>query len=70
MGYSGQFSGEPTLPTEGWARSRACGPQGNCVEVNQGVPDLVGVRDSKRGDGTFLTFGPAQWTAFVDELRS
>ncbi|WBB73364.1 DUF397 domain-containing protein [Micromonospora sp. WMMD1128] len=38
---------------------------GNCVEVADNVPGVVGVRDSKDRDGAVLTFRPAAWRAFV-----
>ncbi|GGU26740.1 DUF397 domain-containing protein [Lentzea flava] len=48
----------------------ACGPNGgNCVEVNLGVPGVVGVRDSKSSSPELLIFMSAGWTAFADALR-
>ncbi|MEU1905370.1 DUF397 domain-containing protein [Streptomyces hygroscopicus] len=43
---------------------------GDCVEVVDGIPGVVPVRDSKRPDGPALVFPPASWTAFVDELTT
>jgi hypothetical protein len=42
---------------------------GECVEVADGVPGLVPVRDSKRPDGTALAFPSSAWSTFVDSLK-
>jgi len=42
---------------------------GNCVEVADGRPDAVYVRDSKDPTGPVLAFGAEQWRAFVAEAR-
>ena len=53
-----------------WRAARACGPNGgNCVEVNLGVPGLVGVRDSKSSSPELLIFESAGWGVFADALR-
>ncbi|TWV35602.1 DUF397 domain-containing protein [Streptomyces misionensis] len=36
-----------------------------CVEVADGVPDIVPVRDSKLAAGPVLLIGPAAWTRFI-----
>ncbi|MFJ3703477.1 MULTISPECIES: DUF397 domain-containing protein [Streptomyces] len=46
------------------------GDGGNCVEVADGFPGLVPVRDSKNPGGPALAFGAAGWARFVDALRS
>ncbi|MFG3641686.1 DUF397 domain-containing protein [Micromonospora sp. NPDC047762] len=49
-----------------WRKSRRSGSSGgNCVEVADNLPGVVGVRDSKDPSGPALTFGPAAWRAFV-----
>ncbi|MBG6099799.1 DUF397 domain-containing protein [Micromonospora vinacea] len=49
-----------------WRKSRRSGSSGgNCVEVADNLPGVVGVRDSKDPAGPALTFGPAAWRAFV-----
>jgi hypothetical protein len=49
-----------------WRKSRRSGSSGgNCVEVADNLPGVVGVRDSKDPAGLALTFGPAAWRAFV-----
>jgi hypothetical protein len=37
----------------------------NCVEVADGYPELVPVRDSKTPAGPVLVFGAPAWTAFT-----
>ncbi|MEU5688692.1 DUF397 domain-containing protein [Streptomyces venezuelae] len=37
----------------------------NCVEVADGVPGVVPVRDSKAPQGPALVIGAGAWTAFV-----
>ncbi|MFD3929418.1 DUF397 domain-containing protein [Streptomyces sp. NPDC058614] len=38
---------------------------GSCVEVADGFPGVVPVRDSKTPDGPVLMIGPAAWTEFT-----
>jgi len=40
------------------------------VEVADGVPGVVPVRDSKAPGGPALAFAAASWTAFIGELKS
>jgi hypothetical protein len=52
-----------------WRKSRRSGSSGgNCVEVADNLPGVVGVRDSKDPAGPALTFGPAAWRAFVAQV--
>ncbi|MEU7847367.1 DUF397 domain-containing protein [Micromonospora parva] len=52
-----------------WRKSRRSGSSGgNCVEVADNLPGVVGVRDSKDPAGPALTFGPAAWRAFIARL--
>lgn len=52
-----------------WRKSRRSGSSGgNCVEVADNLPGVIGVRDSKDPAGPALTFGPAAWRAFVTQL--
>ncbi|MEU1810845.1 DUF397 domain-containing protein [Micromonospora aurantiaca (nom. illeg.)] len=49
-----------------WRKStRSSGNSGNCVEVADNLPGVVGVRDSKDRQGPVLAFTPSSWTAFV-----
>jgi len=53
-----------------WRKStRSGGSGGNCVEVADNLPGVVGVRDSKDPSGPALTFAPATWAAFVAGVK-
>jgi hypothetical protein len=52
-----------------WRKSsHSNGDGGSCVEVADGVPGHVPVRDSKQPDGPALVFPAAGWRAFVASL--
>ncbi|WP_406064034.1 DUF397 domain-containing protein [Micromonospora sp. NBC_00860] len=52
-----------------WRKSTRSGSGGgDCVEVADNLPGIVGVRDSKDPDGPALVFGPVAWRAFVTEV--
>ncbi|WP_210589480.1 DUF397 domain-containing protein [Streptomyces sp. GESEQ-35] len=39
---------------------------GDCLEVADGVPGVVPVRDSKQPDGPVILLGATAWAAFID----
>ncbi|MEU8285675.1 DUF397 domain-containing protein [Micromonospora sp. NPDC048905] len=52
-----------------WRKSRRSGSSGgNCVEIADNLPGVIGVRDSKDPAGPALTFAPAAWRAFVAQV--
>ncbi|MET8363211.1 DUF397 domain-containing protein [Micromonospora sp. NPDC049580] len=52
-----------------WRKSRRSGSSGgNCVEVADNLPGVIGVRDSKDPAGPILAFAPAAWRAFVAQV--
>ncbi|WP_320067600.1 DUF397 domain-containing protein [Micromonospora sp. RTGN7] len=51
-----------------WRKSSRSG-EGECVEVADSLPGVVGVRDSKDVAGPALVFAPASWSAFVQSVR-
>lgn len=57
------------MEPNGWRKSSYSNGQGQCVEVNQGGPD-VRVRDSKDPLGGELTFSPNAWQAFVEGIQN
>jgi hypothetical protein len=60
----------PDLTGAVWRKStRSGGSGGNCVEVADNLPGVVGVRDSK-DVGPALAFGPAAWSVFVGTVKT
>ncbi|KEG40994.1 regulatory protein [Streptomyces griseorubens] len=61
----------PDLTGAAWRRSSYSNQAGgDCVEVADGLPGLVPVRDSKAPQGPTLRFEEASWTAFIGDLKS
>lgn len=60
------------LSTARWRKSsHSNGDGGHCVEVADGLPGLVPVRDSKvSGDGPVLLLTARAWAPFVAALNS
>ncbi|MER7461083.1 DUF397 domain-containing protein [Micromonospora sp. NPDC126480] len=53
-----------------WRKStRSGGSGGNCVEIADNLPGIVGVRDSKDQAGPALRFAPEAWSAFVSAVK-
>ncbi|MDT0612871.1 DUF397 domain-containing protein [Streptomyces lancefieldiae] len=54
----------------GWRRSTYSGNEaGSCVEVMDGHPSGIPVRDSKVPGGPALVFSVAGWTSFITALK-
>ncbi|QOC90116.1 DUF397 domain-containing protein [Micromonospora craniellae] len=52
-----------------WRKSTRSGASGgNCVEVADNLAGVIGVRDSKDPTGPALTFRPAAWRTFINQL--
>ncbi|MFD9499260.1 DUF397 domain-containing protein [Streptomyces sp. NPDC060035] len=65
------MSTTPDLSTAAWRKSSySNGDGGECVEVADGFPGHVPVRDSKTPDGPALVFATARWASFVGALRN
>lgn len=50
-----------------WQRSSFCNA-GTCLEVAD-LGKMVAVRDSKKPDGTMLTFPAGIWREFINEVK-
>ncbi|WP_094745260.1 DUF397 domain-containing protein [Kitasatospora aureofaciens] len=53
-----------------WRKSSYSAQEGQCVEVADGFPTRVPVRDSKDPHGPALIFAADAWSAFVSAVRS
>ncbi|GAA4547465.1 DUF397 domain-containing protein [Amycolatopsis samaneae] len=54
-----------------WQRPGMCDPQGGeCVEVNLGDHDLVGLRDTKIPGSPVLVFTDEEWARFLEAARA
>ncbi|MGW8849341.1 DUF397 domain-containing protein [Streptomyces xiamenensis] len=54
-----------------WRRSSHSNQDGGqCLEVADGHPGVLPVRDSKWPDGPIVRFASAPWSAFVVALRA
>lgn len=62
----------PDLTTAVWRKSSYSeGGDNDCVEVADGYPGIVPVRDSKvPDDGQVLLFGAAPWTSFLTAVKN
>ncbi|WP_431784944.1 DUF397 domain-containing protein [Streptomyces chumphonensis] len=58
-------------PAVSWRKSSYSSSNGGeCLEVGEGIPGVVPVRDSKNPHGPALTFTAADWSAFVAGVSS
>ncbi|MFM9589989.1 DUF397 domain-containing protein [Streptomyces scabiei] len=65
------MNGTPDLSAVDWRKSSySDGGQTNCLEVTDGVPGIVPVRDSKVPDRRPLLFSAGAWSAFVEGVAA
>jgi hypothetical protein len=53
-----------------WRKSSYSGQSGDCIEVAGGLPDAVGVRDSKHCGGPALLLTPGAWRTLLRRVKS
>ncbi|MFE4361508.1 DUF397 domain-containing protein [Kitasatospora sp. NPDC058184] len=58
------------LAGAGWRKSTYSNGGGGCVEVADGYPGIMPVRDSKDPEGPALVFPVREWELFVVAVRS
>ncbi|MFI0983423.1 DUF397 domain-containing protein [Streptomyces sp. NPDC021093] len=56
-------------PKSRWRTSSYSSGNGQCVEVGDGFPGTVPVRDSKRADSPVLSFSHHAWADFVHVVK-
>jgi hypothetical protein len=60
----------PDLSTAVWRKSSYSeGGANDCVEVADGYPGIVPVRDSKTPTGRPLAFSAVSWSAFMEGVK-
>ncbi|WP_328343999.1 DUF397 domain-containing protein [Micromonospora sp. NBC_00421] len=59
----------PDLTGAVWRKSTRSNNGGDCVEVADNLPAVVGLRDSKDPSGPALTFAPRVWTRFLTSIK-
>ena len=63
---AGLATDDALIERVGLTQSSYTGPNGgDCVEVNQQLSDVVGVRDSKQPDGGALVVDRSCWRSFL-----
>ncbi|KJS52266.1 regulatory protein [Streptomyces rubellomurinus subsp. indigoferus] len=60
----------PELSRATWRKSRFSANQGNCIEVADGLTNVVPVRDSKDPNGPALVFPADAWTTFITSIKT
>jgi|HubBroStandDraft_5_1064220.scaffolds.fasta_scaffold32429_3 hypothetical protein len=61
--------GNGSDPGVGWMKSSLSMSNGHCVEIGRLADGRIGMRHSKIPDGPVLRFQPAEWAAFLKDLR-
>ncbi|MFF2927965.1 DUF397 domain-containing protein [Streptomyces celluloflavus] len=65
-----RFARGKKTETATWRKSSYSGTGGNCVEIADGLPGVMPVRDSKNPAGPQLVFGAGAWTSFTETLKT
>lgn len=64
------ISNASATPGVAWRKSTYSGTNGDCIEVGEGLADVVPVRDSKDPHGPALVFTPDAFTTFVEAVKA
>ncbi|WFE57423.1 DUF397 domain-containing protein [Micromonospora sp. WMMD712] len=59
----------PDLTGAVWRKSTRSNNGGDCIEVADNLPGIVGLRDSKDPSGPVLTFTPSSWATFIEDVK-
>jgi hypothetical protein len=59
----------PNLTGAVWRKSTRSNNGGNCLELADSLPGIVGLRDSKDPAGAVLTSNSTVWATFVQASR-
>jgi hypothetical protein len=66
-----ELPGNTSSMQSAWRKSSYSGYNGNCVEVAELRPSLIGVRDTKdAGRGPVLVFEATAWRSFLESLKN
>ncbi|WKK25160.1 DUF397 domain-containing protein [Streptomyces olivoreticuli] len=52
-----------------WRKSSYSTNGGDCIEIGEGLADVIPVRDSKDANGPVLAFKRATWAAFISHVK-
>ncbi|MEV6674206.1 DUF397 domain-containing protein [Streptomyces sp. NPDC051162] len=53
-----------------WRKSSYSTNGGDCIEIGEGLADVVPVRDSKDANGPALVFEHASWAALISHVKA
>jgi hypothetical protein len=66
-----ELSGNTAPMPPAWRKSSYSACNGNCVEVAELRPDIIGVRDTKDvGQGPVLVFEATSWNFFLESIKN
>lgn len=65
------MSNDYDLSTAAWRKSSySNGQSGDCVEVADGFPGVIPIRDSKTPEAPALIFRTRSWATFIRDMRA
>jgi hypothetical protein len=65
-----ELPGNTSSVRSAWRKSTYSACNGNCVEVAELRPGLIGVRDTKdAGRGPVMAFEAAAWSSFLESVK-